>query len=176
MKTRFVVAFVTATAVVGTALLYNPLSLAIFKIREPYFICPVKPQDGKITIRSDPLGSGEFGARRKGGRVHMGVDFAAPMGAPVIAAKSGIAFRGNVPRGYGKYVMIYHPDGYQTFYAHLSNWNVESSEMVKQGDVIGFIGKTGNAAHKLILPHVHFEIRYKDKKIDPASLMRSFKK
>ena len=155
-----------------TAIAYKPLARAIYKIREPYFIYPIKAVSNRLTIRNDSHGDGQFGAERRNGRTHAGIDFQAPIGAEVYAARSGIAFRGNVPTGYGKYIMIYHPDGYQTMYAHLSNWAVSSTQEVHRGDLIGFVGKTGNAANSSIQPHLHFEIRLNGEPVDPRNITR----
>lgn len=155
-----------------TALLFQPVSLLLFSISEPYFKYPIRTADGTIVIRSDDLGSGDYGAKRAGGRSHDGIDILAETGTPVYAAKSGIAFCLNVPTGYGRYVMIYHPDRTQSLYAHLSEYNVRSTQKVRQGDVIGFVGKTGNAGADAMQPHLHFEIRKNAVTIDPRPLMR----
>lgn len=159
------------TAVV-TASLYNPAALFIYKITEPYFRCPVNIESRGLVIRSDARGEGEFRAKRRNGRAHSGIDIQAPLGAGVYAAKSGVAFRGNVPSGYGKYVMIYHPDGFQTLYGHLSNWNITSAQKVRKGQLIGFVGKSGNAGYKDIQPHLHFEIKKYGEPQDPQRLMK----
>jgi len=161
-----------AITVIATVLLYEPVSLAIYKIREPYFSCPVKVAASRITVRNDALGEGDFGAKRRNGRSHSGIDIQAPVGTPVYAAKSGVAFCGEVPTGYGRYVMIYHPDGCQTMYGHLSNWCVRSAKKVRKGELIGLVGKTGNASSKYIQPHLHFEIRKDGESKDPRSCMR----
>ena len=77
-----------------------------------------------------------------------------------------------MPTGYGKYIMIYHPDGFQTMYGHLSDYRVATGKNIRQGDVIGLTGKTGNAAYKAIQPHLHFEIRKDGEPQDPRRLMR----
>lgn len=165
----FISIFITSLA---TVILYQPVSDAIYRIKEPYFKCPIKIDKGKVVIRKDLKGGGEFGAKRNGRRQHSGIDVLAPQGAPVHASKSGIAFCGNIPTGYGKYVMVYHRDGFQTIYGHLSNWNVRSTEKVRQGEIIGFVGKTGNAAHRSIQSHLHFEIRKYGEPQNPQNLMR----
>jgi murein DD-endopeptidase MepM/ murein hydrolase activator NlpD len=96
----------------------------------------------------------------------------APIGTPVYASKSGMAFRGMVPTGYGKYIMIYHPDGSQTFYGHLSEWTVVSTQRVAQGEIVGFTGNTGNAKNRAIQPHLHFEIRKGGEPVDPQDIIR----
>ena len=170
-KLRSVFAASILTAMI-VALVYEPISLAMFHLVEPYFVCPIKSESGKVIIRNDSHGDGEFGAKRNGGRFHSGIDIEAPVGTPVFAAKSGLAFCGNVPTGYGKYVMIYHPDSYQSFYGHLSGFCITSVKKVRKGDIIGFVGKTGNAANKNIAPHLHFEIRKDGVPQDPRDLMK----
>lgn len=166
------VAFFTMLAVVAAIMLYEPASIAFFKLTEPYFACPIKSSLDKITIRNDVFGEGGYGAKRRNGRLHAGIDISAPVGTPVYASKSGLAFFGNVPTGYGKYVMIYHPDGTQTFYGHLSDWNGNVPRKVHRDELIGFVGKTGNAANKLMQPHLHFEIRKEGNPVNPWGLMR----
>jgi murein DD-endopeptidase MepM/ murein hydrolase activator NlpD len=170
-KTRYTIIIVLLAAT-ATAFIYRPTALVFFRLKEPYFKYPIKAEYGKLIIRSDALGEGEFGAKRRNGRTHSGIDIMAPIDTPVYASKSGIAFRGNVPNGYGQYIMIYHPDGTQTFYGHLSGWNVASTDMVHQGELIGFVGKTGNARSKSIQPHLHFEIRKRGEPQDPKALLR----
>lgn len=163
------IAFIVAASALMTALAYNPISITIFHIREPYFRYPVK---GQVVIRNDLLGDGDFGTKRSGGRSHAGIDILAGIGTPVYAAKSGTAFCGNVPTGYGKYVMIYHPDGLQTMYGHLSEQRVYSGKKVGRGELIGLVGKTGNAGNEYMKPHLHFEIRARGAPVDPRKLMR----
>ena len=163
-------AIVIASAV--TIVAYKPVSLLIYRVREPYFIRPIHAASSSIIVRNDAHGSGEFGSKRRNGRSHTGIDILAPVGTPVYAAHSGIAFKGDVPTGYGKYVMIYHPDGYQTYYGHLSEWAINPVQYVKRGELIGYVGKTGNAAGKSIEPHLHFEIRKDGEPIDPRRVMR----
>jgi murein DD-endopeptidase MepM/ murein hydrolase activator NlpD len=156
----------------STFLLHEPISAALNKMAEPYFGYPVRLGSGAPAIRSDGMGDGEFGAKRRNGRSHNGIDIQAPVGTPVYASKSGIAFRGNVPTGYGRYVMIYHPDGAQTIYGHLSNWAIRATQRVRKGDLMGFVGKTGNASGRQIQPHLHFEIRKGGEPQDPQGIMR----
>jgi len=90
-------------------------------------------------------------------RSHRGVDYAAPTGTPVKATGKGkVIFRGN-KGGYGKTVMIQHGSKYTTLYAHLSKYskNSRKGKTVSQGQVIGYVGKTGLATG----PHLHYEFR-----------------
>ena len=160
-------------AITMTVVLYRPVSIAVFHLTEPAFKYPIKPNSGEgIVVRNDAAGEGEFGSKRRNGRSHSGIDIQAPVGTPVRASKSGLAFCLNVPTGYGKYVLIYHPDGMLTLYGHLSEWNIESGTPVRQGSVLGLVGKTGNASSRYVEPHLHFEIRKDNVPQDPRSLMR----
>lgn len=93
------------------------------------------------------------------GRMHNGIDIAGgdDYGQPFIASDSGtVIWSGNDGGGYGNYVMIDHGNGYMTVYGHASELNCSTGDYVDQGDVIGFVGSTGNSTG----PHLHFEIRY----------------
>lgn len=168
MKLPFLISSTVIISVLSAVILYEPVSLLVFRLSEPSFGCPIKTGSQGIKIRSDMFGYGYFGAKRSGGRTHTGIDISAPTGTPVYASKSGIAFRGNVPTGYGKYVLLYHPDTTQTMYCHLSDWTVKTGQRVHKGDIIGFVGKTGNASIKDMQPHLHFEIRADGSPEDPA--------
>lgn len=138
--------------------------------QEKGFICPIS-YSGNIIIRNDSMGDGYFGAKR-GKRLHKGVDLLAPVGTPVRAARTGqVIETGNHPRGYGNYVEMQHPDGFITIYAHLSEINVEEGEMVCRGRVVGKAGRSGNAAHRLIKTHLHFEISKDGTPLDPMQFL-----
>ncbi len=99
-------------------------------------------------------------------QMHTGVDLVAPAGAPVDAAGAGVvSFIGTDPEGYGKYVVIDHPDRTSTYYAHLSAFapGLEVGMPVVQGQRIGAVGSTGAATG----PHLHFEVRIDDQPVDP---------
>jgi murein DD-endopeptidase MepM/ murein hydrolase activator NlpD len=86
------------------------------------------------------------------------VDLAAPSGTPILAAASGdviVAKSGGWNGGYGSYVVITHGNGSQTLYAHMSKVAAYDGEHVVQGQVIGYVGTTGESTG----PHLHFEIR-----------------
>ncbi|MCQ9207542.1 MAG: M23 family metallopeptidase [Omnitrophica bacterium] len=145
----------------------------VYNLKEPFFAVPIEVSEELsgaqgLPIRNDEQGDGWFGAKRNGNRKHLGLDLAAKLGSPVYAAKSGWARISNVPDGYGKLVLINHPGHWQTRYGHLSEFAVKKLQWVRQGDVIGFIGKTGNAGSSDIVSHLHFEIRRKSEPLDPA--------
>ena len=98
-------------------------------------------------------------------RSHKGVDYAAPIGTPVKATGDGrVTFRGT-KGGYGKTVIVEHAGKYTTLYAHLSKYSprARSGNRVKQGQVIGYVGKTGLASG----PHLHYEFRVAGVHQDP---------
>lgn len=112
-------------------------------------------------IAGDSQFSDSWGDGRSGGRRHEGVDIIAERGTPVIAALSGYAEFKSTSAG-GKSVWLTTPSGDKFFYAHLDEWNGESRD-VAQGDVLGFVGSTGNAGG----PHLHFEVRPGGQAVNP---------
>ena len=110
-----------------------------------------------------PIGD-RFGARRKGGRTHTGIDFPAQAGTPIGAAGVGVTeFAGRNRGGYGNLVVVRHRLGYTTWYAHLSVITTFVGQKVTGGTRLGFVGSTGNATG----PHLHFELRKNATPIDP---------
>ena len=90
------------------------------------------------------------------GRMHKGIDIAAPVGTPIMAAASGeVIFAGWNSGGYGNLVKLKHQDGSITFYAHNNRVLVSSGQKVRQGELIAEMGSTGRSTG----PHLHFEIR-----------------
>lgn len=111
---------------------------------------------------------------KAGGQRNDGVDIAAAMGAPVLAAADGdVVYAGNQVPGFGNLVLIKHADGWVTAYAHLSRTEVKIKDHVSQGDEIGQAGQTGGVDQ----PQLHFEIRYapsprdKARPIDPGLVL-----
>ena len=94
-----------------------------------------------------------WGAPRSGGRRHQGVDMISPRGTTLVAVESGSAnFKTN--RLGGNAVWLTANDGTKYYYAHLDRWE-GSSRSVAKGEVIGYVGDTGNATG---IPHLHFEV------------------
>ena len=96
---------------------------------------------------------------------HTGIDVPAPAGTPILAAKSGQVVTSARHSSYGNYVVIDHGSGSSTLYAHMSSRNVAEGQMVKQGDVIGYVGTTGSSTGN----HLHLEIRENYTRINPES-------
>lgn len=168
MMRKKIFIIVIAVLIAGVAaLLYMPVRVMAFHIMEPKFIYPV--DSAEVKIRSDGWGEGEFGAKRSGGRIHLGIDLQAPIGTPVRAAKSGLAVA-RTNRGMGNFVTIKHIDGTKTIYGHLSKMFIDPrGEKVKIGDIIGEVGRTGNARNPCILPHLHFELWVDNEPVDPLA-------
>lgn len=129
------------------------------------FLSPLDLED--FSIRHDSYGDGHFSAERRDGRTHKGIDILAPFGTPVRAAKSGWSISKFDKDGYGKYVKIYHTGNLITLYAHLNDTDIGWIKKVHQGDVIGWVGKTGNSRYKGIKPHLHFEVTKDGIPVDP---------
>lgn len=102
-------------------------------------------------------------------RAHRGVDYAAPIGTRVRSTADGIIKTMGSMRGYGNVVVIRHPNGYETLYAHLSAFGsgISVGTRVSQGDVIGFVGMTGLATG----PHLHYELRVDGEHRDPLKVV-----
>ena len=115
--------------------------------------------------------SSEFGKRKNpfSGTMkdHNGIDLAAPEGTPVYAIKDGAVYSTTEnDEVFGNYIVLSHDTGKMTsIYAHLSKITVERYQFVKKGDVIGYVGQTGQATG----PHLHFEIRQGGKPEDPRT-------
>ena len=102
-----------------------------------------------------------YGWARSGGRRHKGIDLAAARGTPVAAARDGdVTFKRS--RLGGKSAWLYTDDGAKFFYAHLDGWEGESRS-VEAGEVIGYVGSTGNAGG----PHLHFETHFDGSTTNP---------
>jgi murein DD-endopeptidase MepM/ murein hydrolase activator NlpD len=102
-----------------------------------------------------------------GSEAHPGLDIAVRSGTPIRAAGGGVVAEAGVDPDYGRYVLINHPQGYQSMYGHASRVLVTAGEAVKAGQVIGLSGSTGRST----APHLHFEIRRNGQQIDPRSLI-----
>jgi len=111
-----------------------------------------------------------FGAlRAQGGgggvRAHAGVDLAAPQGSPVTAALDGRVSVAGWAGNYGQLVVVDHPGGTQTRYAHLSRIAVVAGQSVRRGELVGLVGSTGRSTG----PHLHFELRQDGRAVDPLA-------
>ncbi len=121
------------------------------------FIWPV-PQFYKV--------SSQFGQR--GRKHHDGIDIPAPRGTPIVAVDGGVVvYSNNGIRGYGNMIVIAHNEDIFTVYAHNRSNIVEKGDKVKKGQLIAEVGNTGRSTG----PHLHFEIRVKNKVRNPAQFL-----
>jgi murein DD-endopeptidase MepM/ murein hydrolase activator NlpD len=123
-----------------------------------------RPVEGPVTSRfgkrSDPL--------NKKNAFHEGVDFRGKRGERIYATADGVVKRACKNGSFGNYVEIDHRNGYTTAYAHMQNYIVKEGERVSRGQLIGQIGNSGRSTG----PHLHYEIRYKKKPVNPSKYMQ----
>ena len=133
----------------------GPRTLAALRLLPP--ACPLRlslPIDARATDGFGPRGSG----------FHTGIDYPAPRGTPVTAARAGVVRMAGWLPGYGKVVVLRHEQEVTTLYAHLSRIMVDPGRAVARGAVVGLVGRTGDATG----PHLHFEVRVGGAAVDPA--------
>lgn len=97
------------------------------------------------------------------GGFHAGIDLAPSEGTPIRAAGDGIAYALPDYQFYGNHVLVQHVGGLATVYGHMTRMNVGWGQQVKAGDLLGWVGSTGNSTG----PHLHFEVRYGGVPVDP---------
>jgi murein DD-endopeptidase MepM/ murein hydrolase activator NlpD len=102
------------------------------------------------------------------GQQNDGIDVAVPENTPIKAAEDGVvAYAGNELKGYGNLVLVRHPNGYVTAYAHAKELLVKRGDQIKRGDVIAKSGQSGNAD----APQLHFEVRKGSAPVDPMQFL-----
>jgi murein DD-endopeptidase MepM/ murein hydrolase activator NlpD len=128
---------------------------------QPGPAAPVRwPLDEPGVITRGQIGEGPGDER------HPGIDIAIPTGTPIRAAGGGRVARTGSDEEYGLFVLITHPDGYETMYGHASRIIVSDGDEVNTGHVIALSGSTGRST----APHLHFEVRRGGRSIDPRSM------
>lgn len=131
------------------------------------------------TIQSVPLGAPVRGTitSRFGGRLdpingepafHSGVDIKNDSGTKIMAPADGVVVANGYDNGHGNFITIDHGNKFQTRYFHLQQDFVKSGDTVARGQVIGLVGNSGRSTG----PHLHYEIRYRDKLIDPVKFIQ----
>lgn len=96
-------------------------------------------------------------------RPHKGTDFAAPVGTPILSTANGVIVKSSYTRANGRYVTVKHNNTYSTQYLHMQKSNVRVGQQVEQGDVIGWVGMTGNTSG----PHVCYRFWKNGLQVDP---------
>lgn len=108
---------------------------------------------------------GRFG--KKGKEPHDGIDLAAPSGTPVKTAQEGNVLYAGEQQGYGLIVIVQHPSGLITLYAHNRDLRVKTGQTVRRSQVIATVGESGRTSG----PHLHFEVRVDGKPVDPLDYL-----
>lgn len=131
------------------------------------------------TIKAIPLGrpvhatiASRFGPRKdpvnsKRG-FHEGIDLKAQLGEKIYATAAGVIVKAGRNGSFGKYVEIDHQNGFRTCFGHMKKYFVSEGERVKRGQLIGQVGNTGRSTG----PHLHYEVRYKKKPVNPLKFMQ----
>jgi murein DD-endopeptidase MepM/ murein hydrolase activator NlpD len=149
----------TSVIVPGQELFLPGARLSEMELNRVFGRLFIYPTRGRITdrfgMRQDPF----TGMRR----FHNGVDMAAPVGTPVVAAMSGKVSMLGYNATFGKYIILTHPEGFQTLYGHLDAFRVKKGESVKQGQLIADMGNSGYSTGS----HLHFSIFHRGEPIDP---------
>jgi len=101
-------------------------------------------------------------------RPHLGVDFGARRGTPLLAVNSGVVIFSGRKGGYGNVVKIKHRGGYVSLYAHQSKIRVKRGQKVKKGQIIGYVGSTGRSTG----PHLHFGLYKRGRAVDPLKVLK----
>lgn len=133
-------------------------------------------RSAKKFLMRKPMQGGKFrspfGWRRhpilKISRLHKGVDWSAPRGAPIMASGNGRIIKRKWSSGYGKFIQIQHTNGYATGYAHMTRFapGFEVGDYVRQGQIIGYVGSTGLSTG----PHLHYEVTVNGRHVDPMRI------
>jgi len=100
--------------------------------------------------------------------VHMGIDIVAEKGTPIKATADGVVLFSQRRSEYGNLIVLEHPNGFTTRYGHLSAFKAYAGQTVHKGDIIGYVGMTGRAT----APHLHYEVRLKDRAVNPRPYLR----
>jgi murein DD-endopeptidase MepM/ murein hydrolase activator NlpD len=116
-------------------------------------------------MRRDPVTKSSF-------QMHPGIDMGAAMGTPIFATGDGVVIRTEYKSsGYGLNVVIDHGYGYKTLYGHMVEIASKPGQVVKRGQLIGYVGSTGYST----APHVHYEVFKNDTRIDPAPFVEDMR-
>ena len=100
-------------------------------------------------------------------KLHTGIDIKAAIGTPIVATANGKVTLAKNQDAWGNLIKIQHLNNYETWYAHLKAFTVSTGQSVKKGDVIGYVGMTGKSSG----PHLHYELKYHKKSINPLKYL-----
>lgn len=166
-------------SVIYTALTLSGKKLALYRYTDSSGVADYYTEKGE-SVRKALLKTPIDGARLSSGfglrkhpilgytRMHRGVDFAAATGTPIFAAGDGMVDHAGANGSYGTYVRIRHNGAFSTAYAHLNHLakGLRNGKMVRQGQVIGYVGTTGSSTG----PHLHFEVIKSGEQVNPVNV------
>jgi len=124
-------------------------------------IAGAPPISSEFGLRPNPFGTRSY-------EMHEGVDFAGPVGQPILATAEGVVVRADYNGGYGNHVKVDHGYTYETLYAHLTDLNVKIGDRVQRGDVVGYLGSTGRSSG----PHLHYGVYRNGQAVNPRYYLK----
>jgi len=132
-------------------------------VRKPFLLAPI--EFSRVT---SGFSDARFHPILQTLRAHKGVDYAAPIGTPVLAVADGVVDTAEFQNGYGNLIVLKHQGTYSTAYGHLDDFatGLRKGTQVRQGETIGYVGQTGLATG----PHLHYEFRINDEQVDPLAV------
>lgn len=146
----------------GDHLFVSSMDRELFLATRKHYFTPQRdfiwPVIGKLTSK--------FGKRW--GKMHEGIDISVPFSTPIRAVQSGVVIYSGQVSGYGNLVAIAHRGGYTSVYAHNKSNKVSEGRIVQRGDIVAYVGSTGNSTG----PHLHFELRKNNDPKDPLTLLQ----
>jgi len=156
----------------------------ILSFLEPKFAIPIIPEpEGETPLGDIPsiyptFGrlSDAWGSRlhpiTKNLEFHNGIDISNMRNTPIYATAAGVVTKTIYTRGYGRHIIIDHGNGYKTLYGHLQTFNVKKGDKVAKGQIIAQMGSTGLSTG----PHLHYEVIYNSRKLNPANFLNRVEK
>ncbi len=172
---------------IGVKIKKKPLTAIEENSGGPYLTVPksnrkslIQQTDDYLKVMSKlPLGrpvagalTSSFGSRKdpvnKKPGFHSGVDFRGKRGSEVMATADGKVIKAGRNGSYGLYVQIDHGNGYSTAFGHLKKYTVKKGDRISRGQTVGLVGSSGRSTG----PHLHYEVRYNDKTINPEKFLK----